>query len=69
MRKQNKTDLIAELVGDAYRHVPAPPTCTVPDSKVSVLAAALDIFSRNSKYREDAIEIIKGCYPGYFNEA
>ena len=61
-----RANLIAELVGDAYRYVPAPPTCTVPDSKVSVLAAALDVFSRNSKYRTDAVDIIKGWYPNYF---
>lgn len=61
-----KGDFIAELVGDAYRHVHAPATCTIPNQKVSVLAAMVDILSRGTKYREDAIDIINGCYPDYF---
>ena len=64
-----RKDLIAELVGDAYAYVPATASATVPNQKVSVLAAALDAFSRNSKFRQDAIDIIKGCYPQYFEES
>ena len=66
--KKKKQDIIAELVGDAYACSPPRADCTVPDSKVSVLAAALDVFSRRSKYRQDAIEIIQGCFPHYFRE-
>ena len=65
---KSKADLIAELVGDAYAPMPPRPACTVPDTRVSVLAAALDVFSRGSKYRDDAVEIIKGCFPDYFKK-
>lgn len=67
-KKESKQQLIAELVGDAYRELHSTASCTVPDTKVSVLAAALDVFSRGSKYRQDAIEIIKGCFPKYFTD-
>ena len=66
MSNQKKRDLMSELVGDAYRYVPAPPTCSIPNSKVSVLAATVDVLSRNTKHRQDALDIIKGCYPDYF---
>lgn len=65
---KKKDEILAELVGDAYRTVAVPQTCTTPDAKVSVLAAALDIFSRGSRYRQDALDIIQGCYPQYFKE-
>lgn len=65
---KNKGQLIAELVSDAYRELKSTASCTIPDTKVSVLAAALDVFSRGSKYRQDAIEIVKGCYPKYYDD-
>lgn len=51
--------ILSELCGDAY--------CDRAD-KLSVLSAALDFISKGTKYREDAIEIIKGCCPHYFKD-
>lgn len=51
--------ILSELCGDAY--------CDRAD-KLSVLAAALDFISKGTKYRKDAIEIIKGCCPYYFEK-
>lgn len=52
-------DLLSEIVGDAYGE---------RVNKLSVLAAALDFVTRGTRYIQDAIEIIKGCYPDYFND-
>lgn len=51
--------ILSDLCGDAY--------CDRAD-KLSVLAAALDFISKGTKYRKDAIEIIKGCCPYYFEK-
>lgn len=51
--------ILSELCGDAY--------CDRAD-KLSVLSAALDFISKGTKYREDAIEIIKGCCPYYLEK-
>ena len=48
--------ILSELCGDAY--------CDRAD-KLSVLAAALDFISKGTKYRKDAIEIIKGVSPTF----
>lgn len=50
---------LARIVGDAYDD---------RADKMSILAAALDFFSIGSRYRQDAMDIINGCYPEYFNE-
>lgn len=54
MKKNAK--LMAELCGDAF--------CDKAD-KLSVLAAAVDFLSKGTKYRSDAVEIIRGCCPTY----
>lgn len=58
MRRKN-LERLSEIVGDAYYD---------KANKLSVLSAALDFVTRGTIYREDAIDIIKGCYPDYFNE-
>ena len=58
MAKKNM-DLLSEIVGDAYGE---------RVNKLSVLAAALYFVTRGTRYRQDAIEIIKGCYPDYFKD-
>lgn len=58
MSKKNM-DLLSEIVGDAYGE---------RVNKLSVLAAALDFVTKGTRYRQDAIEIIKGCYPDYFKD-
>lgn len=65
---KNKSEDIAQLVGLSATPAPAWEECHVPDSKVKILALALDTISRGSKYRQDVIEIIKGCYPDYYND-
>lgn len=51
--------ILSELCGDAYSD---------RADKLSVLAAALDFVSKGTRYRADAIEIIKGCCPKYFED-
>lgn len=58
MAKKNM-DLLSEIVGDAYGE---------RVNKLSVLSAALDFVTKGTRYRQDAIEIIKGCYPDYFKD-
>lgn len=58
MTKKKDRTIISELCGDAY--------CDRAD-KLSVLAAALDFVSKGTKHRTDAIVIIKGCCPYYFD--
>ena len=52
-------DILSEIVGDAYGE---------RVNKLSVLAAALDFVTKGTRYRQDAIEIIKVCYPDYFKD-
>lgn len=58
MAKKNM-DILSEIVGDAYGE---------RVNKLSVLCAALDFISKGTRYREDVIDIIKGCYPDYFKD-
>lgn len=58
MTKKKDRTIMSELCGDAY--------CDRAD-KLSVLSAALDFVSKGTKYRTDAIVIIKGCCPYYFD--
>lgn len=55
--KENKRDAMSRLVGDAFYE---------RANKMSVLAATVDLLSKGTKHRTDALEIIKGCYPDYF---
>ena len=58
MAKKN-LDILSEIVGDAY--------CDRAN-KLSVLSAALDFVTKGTRYREDALDIIRGCYPQYFED-
>lgn len=55
----NKRYAMSALVNDAYRH---------NANKISVLAATVELLAKGTQHQKDAEEIIKGCYPQYYND-
>ena len=52
-----KSDRIASIVGDSF---------AVHKNERSLMAAMIDELSKGTRWRQDALECIKGCYPQYF---
>lgn len=48
---------MSELVKDAYHH---------NSNKISILAATVALLSEGTQHEQDAKEIIKGCFPQYY---
>lgn len=55
----DKRYAMSALVNDAYRH---------NANKTSVLAATVELLAKGTQHQKDAEEIIKGCYPQYYND-
>lgn len=55
----DKRYTMSALVNDAYRH---------NANKISVLAATVELLAKGTQHQKDAEEIIKGCYPQYYND-
>ncbi len=55
----DKRYAMSELVGDAYR---------LNSNKISILAATVELLAKGTQHQKDAEEIIKGCYPQYYND-
>lgn len=53
-----KSDRIASIVGDSF---------AVHKNERSLMAAMIDELSKGTRWRKDALECIKGCYPQYFD--
>lgn len=58
-RLSDKRYAMSALVNDAYRH---------NANKISVLAATVELLAKGTQHQKDAEEIIKGCYPQYYND-
>lgn len=58
-RKSRKGDRIASIVGDSF---------AIHKDERSLMAAMIDELSKGTKWRQDALECIEGCYPAYFND-
>ena len=57
-KRQRKADRIATIVGDSF---------AVRKDERSLMAAMIDELSKGTRWRKDALECIKGCYPKYFD--
>ena len=55
---QRKSTRIASIVGDSF---------AVHKNERSLMAAMIDELSKGTRWRQDALECIKGCYPQYFD--
>lgn len=55
----DKRYAMSDLVGDAYR---------LNSNKISILAATVELLAKGTQHQKDAEEIIKGCYPQYYND-
>ena len=55
---QRKANRIASIVGDSF---------AVHKNERSLMAAMIDELSKGTRWRQDALECIKGCYPQYFD--
>lgn len=55
----DKRYAMSELVNDAYRN---------NANKMSVLAATIELLAKGTQHQRDAEEIIRGCYPQYYND-
>ena len=54
---QRKSERIASIVGDSF---------AIYKNERSIMAAMIDELSKGTRWRKDALECIKGCYPAYF---
>ena len=57
-KRQRKADRIASIVGDAFAD---------RKDERALMAAMIDELSKGTRWRKDALECIKGCYPQYFD--
>ncbi|MFT0577705.1 hypothetical protein [Bacteroides thetaiotaomicron] len=55
----DKRYAMSELVADVYR---------LNANKISILAATVELLAKGTQHQKDAEEIIKGCYPQYYND-
>ena len=55
----DKRYAMSELVADAYR---------LNANKISILTATVELLAKDTQHQKDAEEIIKGCYPQYYND-
>ena len=58
--KERKYQRIASIVRDSF---------AVNKNERSLMAAMIDELSKGTRYREDALECIRGCYPNYFEDS
>ena len=58
--KERKYQRIASIVGDSF---------AVYKNERSLMAAMIDELSKGTRYRKDALECIRGCYPNYFKDS
>ena len=56
-KRQRKADRIASIVGDSFAD---------HKDERALMAAMIDELSKGTRWRKDALECIKGCYPIYF---
>lgn len=56
--RQRKSDRIASIVGDSFAD---------RKDERALMAAMIDELSKGTRWRQDALECIKGCYPQYFD--
>ena len=56
-KRQRKADRIASIVGDSFAD---------RKDERALMAAMIDELSKGTRWRKDALECIKGCYPAYF---
>lgn len=56
--RQRKSDRIASIVGDSFAD---------HKDERALMAAMIDELSKGTRWRKDALECIKGCYPQYFD--
>ena len=56
--RTGKSTRIASIVGDSF---------AVHKNERSLMAAMIDELSKGTRWRQDALECIKGCYPQYFD--
>ena len=56
--RHRKSERIASIVGDSF---------AIYKNERSIMAAMIDELSKGTRWRKDALECIKGCYPRYFN--
>ncbi|MBQ8189309.1 MAG: hypothetical protein IJZ44_05985 [Lachnospiraceae bacterium] len=57
-KSKTKVERIASIVGDSF---------AVHKNERSLMAAMIDELSKGTRWRQDALECIKGCYPQYFD--
>ena len=55
--RHRKTERIASIVGDSFAD---------RKDERALMAAMIDELSKGTRWRKDALECIKGCYPAYF---
>lgn len=56
--RQRKAERIASIVGDSFAD---------HKDERALMAAMIDELSKGTRWRKDALECIKGCYPQYFD--
>ena len=56
--RPRKSERIASIVGDSF---------AIYKNERSIMAAMIDELSKGTRWRKDALECIKGCYPQYFD--
>lgn len=56
--RHRKTERIASIVGDSFAD---------HKDERALMAAMIDELSKGTRWRKDALECIKGCYPQYFD--
>lgn len=57
--RTRKADRIASIVGDSFAD---------HKDERALMAAMIDELSKGTRWRKDAMECIKGCYPKYFGD-
>ncbi len=56
--RTRKANRIASIVGDSFAD---------HKDERALMAAMIDELSQRTRWRQDALECIKGCYPQYFD--
>ena len=58
LSRHRKSERIASIVGDSFSD---------HKDERALMAAMIDELSKGTRWRKDALECIKGCYPQYFD--